>query len=57
MDTLTRKSSEIEKHLTPKPLLCPSCGSSDIVEGLVTKEGTRVFCLVCATMGMIRREG
>ena len=56
-DTLTRKSPEITKHLTPKAMRCPECGSSDVVTGIVTTYGTPVFCLTCGTMTEARREG
>ena len=55
--TLTRKSPEIIKHLTPKAIRCPECGSSDVVTGIVTTYGTPVFCLTCGTMTETRREG
>ena len=59
MDTLTKKSSEIEKHLTPKAeiIRCPECWSTDVVLGIVTTYGTPVFCLTCGTMTETRREG
>ena len=55
--TLTRKSDEIIKHLTPKAIRCPECGSSDVVTGIATTYGTPVFCLTCGTMTETRREG
>jgi hypothetical protein len=57
MDTLTRKSSDIARHLTPRAVIicCPSCGRT-VTIGLTTKTGTRVFCEVCG-MGEVRREG
>ena len=61
MQTLTRKSDEIIKHLTPRAVIirCPECGSSHITTGLVTRNGVRIFCHVCATRAevTVRREG
>ena len=55
--TLTRKSPEIARHLTPRAVIirCPECGRT-VTIGLTTKTGTRVFCEVCG-MGEVRREG
>ena len=57
METLTRKDPSIARHLTPKSVIirCPSCGSSDVVIGLTTKTGTRIFCQICAEMTEVRR--
>ena len=57
MQTLTRKSDEIIKHLTPKAIRCPECGSTDVVLGLPTAQDQRIFCQVCAAMVTVRREG
>ena len=59
MDTLTRKSPEIIKHLTPTAtiLRCPVCGSSNVRPGITTTWGTPVFCLACEATTETRREG
>jgi len=58
MDTLTRKSDEIEKVLVHKATIvrCPICRSANVRIGMKTPWGIPVFCLDCEKMFPTRRD-
>lgn len=58
METITRKSPEIEKVLVHKATIirCPVCRSANVRIGLKTPWGIPVFCLDCETMYPTRRD-
>ena len=57
MDTMTRKSPEIEKVLIHKATIirCPVCHSANVRIGAKTPWGIPVFCLECERMFPTRR--
>lgn len=58
MDTITRKSPDIEKVLIHKATIirCPVCHSANVRIGTTTAWGTPIFCLKCERLFPTRRD-